>query len=658
MINDLYAPDTANFPRIATDALFSDPNAACRFEGIIDRTVKFITDFQLTDPVHWARFVEQFKVHSDTENLGWRGEYWGKMMRGASFVYGYTRDEGLYKVLTDTVLDMLSAEDELGRISSFTVEKEFDGWDIWSRKYVLLGMQYFMEVCDDKELCEKMTASMRRQADYMISKLGREEDGKKPITSASRHWYGLNSSSVLEPIVRLYSITGEKKYLDFAEYIVNEGGTKIFDIFELADKDITDPYLYPVVKAYEMMSCFEGLLEYYRVTGNEKYRDTVIKFAKRVINSDVTVIGSAGCTHELFDGSAMRQHDPALAAGIMQETCVTVTLMKLCLQLLSLTGDPAYADVFERALYNAYLGAVNAEKNVDARIIEDEIPGAILEPLPFDSYSALTIGTRGKGIGGLQLMPDNHYYGCCACIGAAGIGMVWKNAAMLTRSGVTVNLYIPGSIETKTPADRAITLKTATDYPADGKVKITLGLSEKESFTLSLRVPEWSRETEISVNGERVTAARGYTDITREWKNGDVIELSLDMRARVIMPIPFPSEIVMPDIKCKQAYRLPHLTAESDAARYQIAMERGPLVLARDARLGGDVREAVDIDYDANGYVKLTASDTADFDKQIEFSVPTKDGGAFKVIDYASAGKTWDERSLYGCWLPTVKPMY
>ena len=58
------------------------------------------------------------------------------------------------------------------------------------------------------------------------------------------------------------------------------------------------PYQYPVTKAYEMMSCFEGLLEYYRETGIEKYKQAVINFADMVLESDFTIIGSCGCTHE------------------------------------------------------------------------------------------------------------------------------------------------------------------------------------------------------------------------------------------------------------------------------------------------------------------------------------------------------------------------
>ena len=68
------------------------------------------------------------------------------MVRGACFVYSYTKNEELYQILTDTVTDMLNSADEFGRISSYAINHEFDGWDMWVRKYVLLGMQYFLAV--------------------------------------------------------------------------------------------------------------------------------------------------------------------------------------------------------------------------------------------------------------------------------------------------------------------------------------------------------------------------------------------------------------------------------------------------------------------------------------------------------------------------------
>ena len=269
MIN-FYKNNPQLSPRLGVDAHFADYSNEYTFTGIIDKTYRFIEDFQLLNPTLWRRFVNQFREDDADYEAGWRGEYWGKMMRGASLVYSYTKNEDLYKALYDTVSDMIDSADGDGRISSYARSHEFDGWDMWSRKYVLLGMQYFLEISKDEILNGRIIESMRRQADYMIERIGPLEEGKKPITSTTRHWRGLNSSSILEPIVRLYNLTGEKKYFDFATYIVGCGGTDVSNIFDLAYENDFYPYQYPVTKAYEMTSCFEGLLEYYRITKNER----------------------------------------------------------------------------------------------------------------------------------------------------------------------------------------------------------------------------------------------------------------------------------------------------------------------------------------------------------------------------------------------------
>ena len=211
----LYQPNTANFPRLKTDTFFADYANQYQYNGVIGWFSRFIEEFQLLDPVHWKRFVDQFRIHSDTEK-GWRGEYWGKMMRGACFVYASTRNPELYRVLNDTVRDMLTAMEPSGRISSYPLEGEFDGWDIWCRKYVLLGMQYFLEISEDEALNEEIVASMCRQLDYIMSKVGPEGI---PIVKASHYWRGLNSSSLLEPVVRLYNLTGKQEYL---EAVINQ----------------------------------------------------------------------------------------------------------------------------------------------------------------------------------------------------------------------------------------------------------------------------------------------------------------------------------------------------------------------------------------------------------------------------------------------------
>ena len=624
-IKELYKEHLIYKNRLDTDELFNVADGAISLKGNLNNAIRFIEDKQLLAPALWEKFVTQFRdttPKADDADIGWRGEYWGKMMRGACFTYAYTKNEKLYKILTETVKDMMTTHGEGGRISSYSVEKEFMGWDLWSRKYVLLGMQYFLEICKDKDLADKIIESMCRQADYMINLIGSPEEGKRLITQCASHWKGLSASSILEPFVRLYNITGYPRYRKFASYIVECGGIytePAVSIFELAYEDKLDPYQYPVTKAYEMMSCFEGLLEYYRVTKIEKWKTAVINFANRVRTSDITVIGCSGCTHELFDHSAVRQTN-TIYNGALQETCVTVTWMKFCFQLLSITGNPVFADEIEKSAYNALLGSINFE--LDMR------NGG----LPFDSYSPLLFNTRLRGVGGKKIMADGTYYGCCACIGSAGTGIIGRSAVMLKENGIVINLFEKAKITTKTPSGKELSVSMETEYPADGTVNIQLENSPEEEFTVSVRIPEWSKNTIVSFNGASVGVTPGsYAAFKKVWTKGDYITLKFDMRCKIMYALDDP---------------------EDKNSAYHVALRRGPLALARDSR-AGDIENVVKFAPDADGYVPCVPSDVS-FEHFHAFKVTEENGNTFDMVDYASAGRTWDERSLVTVWMPTV----
>ena len=653
-MKNLYENNPMNQPRIDTDSLFADYSNVYTYTGVIDTSFKFIEDFQLINPVLWERFVRQFREDDADYEGGWRGEYWGKMMRGACFIYSYTKNPELYATLEKTVYDMMASgrDAEGGRISSYGISHEFSHWDIWSRKYVLLGMQYFYEICPDETLREKLVASMKIQLDCIMSKIGPKEEGKKPITKASHHWRGLNSSSLLEPVVRLYSLTKEEKYLNFAKYIVNEGGTEVENIFELAYENNFAPYQYPITKAYEMTSCFEGLLEYYRITKNERYKTAIINYADRILETDFTVIGCCGCTHELFDNSTVRQANTT-NDFVMQETCVTVTLMKFFYQLHILTGNPKYIDAFEISLYNAYLGSINTEKVIEPSLPKEH-PDWNFEPLPFDSYSPLTAGTRGKKIGGLKVMSDKYYYGCCACIGAAGIGLVPKVHLMTSCNGLALNLFIPGTVEATLPSKNPVKLTTVTDYPKSSNVKVKIELKGDESFTLSVRNPEWSKNTAVSVNGSEFNTSDGYTVIERVWKSGDVVEIELDMRTQAILPIPYGERILMNKVVWGANYMVPTFDREDPLAHRHIALRRGPVMLAQENRLGYSVDDPVDVAVNPDGTIDVEFGEcVAPYKNILEVKVPLTDGTKMAVTDYASAGKLWCDESKMAVWFLT-----
>lgn len=604
------------------------------FGSAFAEAVDFICREQLMKPQLWHKFAEQFSLCPDDENSGWRCEYWGKMMRGAAFVYGYTRDAALYSVLEHSINELLELQDSAGRISTYSREHEFSGWDMWGRKYVLLGMQYFYEICDDDALRARLVASMCRQADYIFDHVGED---KLPIDKTSSRWLGLNSMSILEPFVRLYNVTKNEKYLNFASYIVKVGMSGEASIFALAAEDRLRPHEYPVTKAYEMMSCFEGLAEYYRVCGGEEYRAALLNFGRALLECEVSVIGCCGCTHELFDHTAYAQTDDS-RTGIMQETCVSVTLMKLLGQLLRLSGDSSYMDCIERTFFNAYLGSLNTQ------LCPSEVEprgrfAAMRGTLPFDSYSLLRPGVRGAKIGGLMRMENGEFYGCCACIASAGAGL-WSRLCLLGGDGgVYVNSFIPGRMTAELSEGR-LSLVCEGNYPYDGNVRLTVDAAPSDSVTLWLRMPSWSRSVRVAVNGaEQVVPGGDYYRLERRVMPGDIITLELDMTTYAIYPY-----------------------AGAPGEQKYVAFRRGPIILAADNRLGvspcepvaplvaGERLGAPLCGGEAAVEAELCSA-TEVPDSRLCVNIHCAGGAARRLIDYASAGKTYDERSLMAAWL-------
>ena len=639
------------------------PDTVCRIPGelrlcgIADSTVRFLTENTLCDREMWRRFVDQYRCFSDTKNNGWRGEYWGKMMRGAAWIYRYSKDEALYAVLTETVSDMLTVEDGEGRVSTFAVEREFRAWDIWCRKYVMLGLIFYCEICTDELLKSQILAFVSRMADYILAHIG-DGEGKTPINLASTAWYGLNSSSLLEPIVRLYSLTGKAEYLAFAEYIIAEGGCTVANIFSLAEKNELYPYQYGVSKAYEMISCFEGIVAYYRVSGNEKYKQIAINFGYAVKETEISVIGSSGCTHELFDFTRARQTVPY--DGPQQETCVTVTWMKYCAEMLRLTADFTFADCMEQSFYNAYLGALNT-LHCESEFIERVIVPKVGQPvnstfLPFDSYSPLLPGIRGHiAVGGCQVLPDSTYYGCCACIGAAGVGVFLDHALLSDRDGLVLNFFENGTYKT-TVSDTEISLTLRTDYPLSGSIAISVETSAPIDTAIKIRIPAWSEKTTVKATVP-YEIKDGCLVMKSLWQGGESVLLELDMSVRVTRPVKWDTELIYngPATDPRWYAASAQTVIHDDKDDRYISLSYGPLTLAADAALGRNPKLPVDIvgedgalSYTVASPVPLSERETPML--RLEFASAKE--GKISLIDYASAGRAWDRP--IAAWLPVL----
>jgi len=582
------------------------------YTGSAHEYVLFTESHQLKKRSLWDQFVQVFTEDSDDENHGWRCEYFGKMMRGACLTYMYHPTEELYEILEHTVKGLLDAQREDGRFSTYSVEHEFNGWDMWGRKYVLTGMMHFMRISKDPALNERILAALCRHADYIVAHVG-DKEGQTSIFDTSGNWLGVNSASILEPFVELYTRTQKKEYLEFAEYLIRTGGCSGGNLIEIALEDKLAPYQYPEVKAYETMSYFEGVLAYYELTGEKKYLDAVLKFVERVQETDITAIGSAGCTHELFDHSAIKQ--AVFSPIIMQETCVTVTWIRLLSRLLSLTGNAVYADRIEQAAYNALHGSVNTH---DQRGKSSQTRESFnLDPVTFDSYSPLYIGKRGMATGGLMRFRQGGFYGCCACIGSAGTALLPLTAAMVAENGIVINHLIGGVIDTALTNGTRVKITTDTAYPAKGTATLTLALDAPATFELAIRIPAWCENATVAINGEAQKAEAGYFTVAREWKNGDTVAVALELKL------------------------VRHMLGD------KVGYTWGALVLARDGMKDNRSVESP--------FLPLADSDyrleEPEGDEMVRLKLRCENGDLL-LTDYASCGKYWmQDNAFVSVWL-------
>lgn len=444
-------------------------------------------------------------------NWGFRSEFWGKWFTAAMMGYGYAPSTEHRATVDRAVRELMATQSADGYIGTYPDSCHLGDWDIWGRKYVLLGLLAYYDQTKETVALE----AARRVADHLIAEAG-PGSGTNIAATGWIGWKGLTSCSVLEPITLLYQRTGEKRYLDFARHIVrswdepNRLAPAGLRLIQEAIGETAPWKMSGAPKAYEMMSCFEGLCELYRVTAEPLYLEAVQRLVDALVRDEIMIAGS-GSVAEIWCHGAVRQSEP-LYQGM--ETCVTATWMKLMYQMLRLTGDSRCADRLETSLYNALLGAMS----------------------PRGEWWAYYSGLMGERVHSHQQFPD-VVMSCCVANGPRGLMITPSWAAMTGPDGVALNLYAPLQAEVATPDGQSLKIDMQTVYPADGRVRIAVGLPKSEAFALRLRIPQWSERTSLRINGapyDGYLIPGTYASIERTWNEGDRIELDLDMRTRVV----------------------------------------------------------------------------------------------------------------------------
>lgn len=595
----------------AKDKLSPLPSGNIKLQGYFENDIQNSID-------HWIKGVMPYDSVTNFFYNGRKqfalGEMPGKALRTNSLMYRYTRDPEIKDISRKVVYSLIGATRSNGSISCTPVEAQpgdRDG-DLWERKYVLLGLsQYYLDVEPEPRILQAMEAQMRSIMDQV------GPAPKKGVTTLGWSANKIESSSLLEPVMRLYNLTGRTAYLDFAEYIIAEGGAAGKNIFEqvragVPMREVGVPY----PKAYEMTSVWEGLAEYYRTTGDPSVLDILTKYFNAVAEEEITIIGNAGADvywpnlmGEGWGNTAVEQSNPDVKR--MMETCVGVTWMKYCSQYLRLTGDPRAVDYIEKYIYNGLIGAMRPD-------------GTGFSYVNLLNGAKVTNHGWGWNFGGLPVT-------CCNLNGPTGLAYIPYVAVMQGASGPVVNLYNAFEAKAKSPTGRDIALKLTGEFPRGNEVFINVSPVAIEKFDLKLRIPSWSPNTWVEVNGEQVkgVASGEYLTISRTWKRDDVVRIIFDFRAKVLQS----------------------QSGKNPKSGDYTALQWGPIVLSRDE----DIDPAYDqpVEFDAKGgEVKVVQVTPQRYGTRMEFIVPTK-AGDIHMVDYSSVD-CWDGSHIQ-TWLPKVK---
>ena len=554
--------------------------------------------------------IETFQKREETQGR-WASEFWGKWVQGAIASYEYTQDPVLKSKIHDAENKLIATQGKDGYIGDYPTEYQLKNWDVWGRKYTLLGLIKWYRVSGDK----KALKAACRLLDYTMTQIG---PGKRHIYETGIY-RGMPPSSILEPVMFLYQETKNENYLNFAKYIVEDdetdGGPQLI---AKADGPVNRRFLLKKEdkwgsfgngqKAYEMMSCYVGMLELYRTTGETRYLDAAKTAYKHILDEEITIVGS-GASSECWFGGKKKQTIPVV---LPMETCVTFTWMQFNERLLEMTGESHYADELELSIYNALMASMKDDGSA------------------FGMYTPLS-GFRRAGVHQCE-----RHMNCCQANAPRAFAMIPQVAYRATKAGeIQVNLYVPSTSEIQI-GKQTVKIEQETNYPKTGNVLLKVIPEKEMQACLKLRIPAWSKQTEVEINGKSVSGIRSgeYLALDKTWHPGDQISMKMDMSTQVVK--------------------------QDEMA----AFKRGPIVLARDSRFNdGDVDEGVLLSLES-GIPEIKESQPHEgMWMTYEFSARhgvyltyywDSDIYPVHLCDFASAGNQWDEKQRYRVWIPSM----
>ncbi len=481
----------------------------------------------------------------------------GKWLEAAAYSLA-THPDAQLQALADDLIDAIAgAQREDGYLNTyFPVHFPIGEWanlrdnhEMYNAGHLLEAAVAYSQATGKNKLLDVLI----RYTDHIAATFG-VEDGK-------RRGYGGHPEIELA-LVKLYRLSGAKRFLDLAEYFIDERGQAPHYYDQEAERRGESPDEY-WARTYRYCQAHLPLREHSEANGHsvracylyagiadvalETGDDELLRLS-RLLWDDLTqhqmyVHGGVGPSHH-NEGFTFAYDMPTETAYC--ETCAAIALAFWAQRMFHLDPDSRYIDIMERAIYNSSLSGLSYSG--------DEFFYAN----PLAAYP----GVNPMGRWDEQVQDGNYrrvkWYHCPCCPPnisrlIAGIG---EYAYSQAGNRVYAQMYYDNSVSLEI-GGRQLTLRQATNYPWDGKISFTVEAAEAVDFELALRIPDWAYKHQLTVNGAASSLAldKGYAVLSRQWSDGDQVELVLCMPVERVMP--------HPDIRQTAG---------------QIALQRGPMV--------------------------------------------------------------------------------
>lgn len=470
--------------------------------------------------------IANFEIAAGAKKGKYNGLVWDdsdvyKVMEGIAYSLINHPDPELEKLMDYWIDIMAKAQQPDGYLITFYIlSKEDDGlgknlgrWSDIGRHEMYCGGHMIEAAVAYYKATGKRTflEVAQKFADHWIATFG---PGK-------RHWAEGHQEPELA-LVKLYNVTNEKKYLDFAHWLLEERGhghefgpmwemnprANVDILSDIPVKNITEAKGHAVRAMY----MYSGMADVLANSGDNTYRKALNSVWDDVVERKMYVTGGVGSMH---DGEAF---GPAYFLPNREaycETCASVGMVLWNSRMCQLNGDAKYANVMERSLYNAVLAGQN--------LGGDKF--FYTNPLSAEGK------THRGGAYGIACCPSNM---------ARFIPQVGEYIYMTGKNELFINLYVGD--ETKTSlGNTPVVISQQTQYPWEGKVVIKVDPQSAVNGKIKLRIPDWCKSYTASLNGKKIgrsTLENGYLAIDRTWNKADVIELDFSMPVELVSADP------------------------------------------------------------------------------------------------------------------------